>query len=239
MSTGRKLLPLRVSKSVPTTLCVIGALTAVGLAFENCQECDDCAGCIEKTELGASLESFSGTLHVAAPELRIWLSELIGASSAPDLQKLVNASLPRVEDVQTVGLLIPMGFAAQLAVLCYLDTLLTSLVVDKMIQDRDDSDETTNKAKELSAQGLANAVVAVFGGLPGAQATIRSVLILKEGGTMRLAGVFAGCFVLVEMVVLQRLVQLIPQAVFSGVLIKVGCKCSAAPFASSFGDLNN
>ena len=91
-----------------------------------------------------------------------------------------------------------------------------------MIQDRDGSDETTNKAKELSAQGLANAVVAVFGGLPGAQATIRSVLILKEGGTMRLAGVFAGCFVLVEMVVLQRLVQLIPQAVFSGVLIKVG-----------------
>ena len=108
-----------------------------------------------------------------------------------------------------------------------------------MIQDRDGSDETTNKAKELSAQGLANAVVAIFGGLPGAQATIRSVLILKEGGTMRLAGVFAGCFVLVEMVVLQRLVQLIPQAVFSGVLIKVGCKCSAAPFASSFGDLNN
>ena len=91
-----------------------------------------------------------------------------------------------------MGLLIPVGFAAQLAVLCYLDTLLTSLVVDKMIQDRDGSDETTNKAKELSAQGLANAVVAVFGGLPGAQATIRSVLILKEGGTMRLAGVFAG-----------------------------------------------
>ena len=67
VSTDRKLLPLRVSKSVPTTLCVIGALTAVGLAFENCQECDDCAGCIEKTELGASLESFSGTLHVALP----------------------------------------------------------------------------------------------------------------------------------------------------------------------------
>jgi hypothetical protein len=39
--------------------------------------------------------------------------------------------------------------AAQLGVLCYLDTLLTSLVVDKMIQERDQSNEVTNKAKEL------------------------------------------------------------------------------------------
>ena len=122
VSTGRKLLPLRVSKSVPTTLCVIGALTAVGLAFENCQECDDCAGCIEKTELGASLESFSGTLHAA---LRVAFAHLAERTEArADLQKLVNASLPRVEDVQTVGLLIPVGFAAQLAVLCYLGKIV-------------------------------------------------------------------------------------------------------------------
>ena len=40
----------------------------------------------------------------------------------------------------------------QLSVLCYLDTLLTSLVVDKMVQQRDGTDETTHKAKELSAQ---------------------------------------------------------------------------------------
>ena len=98
-----------------------------------------------------------------------------------------------VDDLTTEGLLPKaVGYALQLAVLCYLDTLLTSLVVDKMVQERDSSEETTNKAKELSAQGLANGVVAIFGGLPGAQATIRSVLILKEGGTMRLAGIAAG-----------------------------------------------
>lgn len=109
------------------------------------------------------------------------------------MQQLVNASIPTMEDVQTEGVLpSAVTYALQLAVLCYLDTLLTSLVVDKMVQERDDSEETTNKAKELGAQGVANAAVSLFGGLPGAQATIRSVLILKEGGTMRLAGVFAG-----------------------------------------------
>jgi hypothetical protein len=64
--------------------------------------------------------------------------------------------------------------------------------------------------------------VAAFGGLPGAQATIRSVLILKEGGTMRLAGTAAGVFVMIEMLIFQNFVKLIPQAVFCGVLVKVG-----------------
>lgn len=112
-----------------------------------------------------------------------------------DLQSLVNSSIPTVDELSTDGLMSnAVGYALQLAVLCYLDTLLTSLVVDKMVQERDDSDENTNKAKELTAQGLANCVVAFFGGLPGAQATIRSVLILKEGGTMRLAGIAAGMY---------------------------------------------
>jgi hypothetical protein len=84
------------------------------------------------------------------------------------------------------------------------------------------SDEVTHKGKELCAQGLANAIASLFGGLPGAQATIRSVLILKEGGTMRLAGTAAGVFVMVEMLIFQSFVKLIPQAVFTGVLFKVG-----------------
>jgi hypothetical protein len=54
------------------------------------------------------------------------------------------------------------------------------------------------------------------------QATIRSVLILKEGGTMSLAGGAAGVFVMVEMLIFKELVKLIPKAVFSGILFKVG-----------------
>lgn len=107
-------------------------------------------------------------------------------------------------------------FAVQLAILCYLDTLLTALVIDKM------SGEETRRDREMAAQGVATGLVALVGGIPGAQATIRSVLMLKEQATLRLAGVLVGVFVLVEMVLFREWLGLIPQAVFTGVLIKVG-----------------
>ena len=62
----------------------------------------------------------------------------------------------------------------------------------------------------------------MIGGIPGAQATIRSVLILNEGATWRLASASVGVFVLMEMLVFQGYVSLIPVSVFSGILFKVG-----------------
>merc|ERR1711959_801637 len=116
-------------------------------------------------------------------------------------------------------------FALNLTMLCYLDTLLTSLVMDQKVDEKySEADRwaKTNQNKELFAQGLANGFVALFGGLPGAQATIRSVLILNEGARTRVAGVCVGVFAIIEMVALQGLVAKIPAAVFSGVLLKVG-----------------
>merc|ERR1712093_597484 len=116
-------------------------------------------------------------------------------------------------------------FALNLTMLCYLDTLLTSLVMDQKVDEKYDEVNRwpkTNQNKELFAQGIANAFIALFGGLPGAQATIRSVLILNEGARTRIAGVCVGVFAIVEMVALQSLVGMIPAAVFSGVLLKVG-----------------
>merc|ERR1711953_535647 len=54
------------------------------------------------------------------------------------------------------------------------------------------------------------------------QATIRSVLILNEGAKTRFAGICVGLFVICEMISLQTLIGMIPSAVFSGVLLKVG-----------------
>lgn len=113
-------------------------------------------------------------------------------------------------------LLIAAPFALQLAVLGYLDTLLTSLVIDKMTHEK------TKQNKELLGQGLAMGVVSLVGGIPGAQATIRSVLIVKEKATSRFAGILVGIFALAEMILFQNTINLIPQAVFSGILIKVG-----------------
>lgn len=155
----------------------------------------------------------------------IGLSEIefthIGAiSSVSDLKDKFSGQIPSNWSFALVQLALPRAF--ELAVLAYLDTLLTSLVVDKLVTRLQGAKEETAQNQELAAQGLANASVALFGGIPGAQATIRSVLILKEGATRRVAGVLVGVFALVEMLLLQGLIHLIPKAVFSGVLLKVG-----------------
>ncbi len=116
----------------------------------------------------------------------------------------------------TAALLLALKYGFILAMLAYLDSLLTALVVDKL------TGEKTQQNRELIAQGLSAAAVVPFGGIPGAQATIRSVLIVNEGATMRLAGVMVGVFALAEMLVFRNLIVQIPQAVLGGVLIKVG-----------------
>lgn len=140
--------------------------------------------------------------------------------SLMDLQNRVISQLPTQWSFALILLAVP--FVVQLAMLAYLDTLLTSLVVDRKVEVMHGHKDITKPNQELCAQGIANAAVSLFGGIPGAQATIRSVLILNEGATMRLAGVLVGVFVLIEMLMFQDLISLIPQAVFSGVLLKVG-----------------
>jgi SulP family sulfate permease len=121
-----------------------------------------------------------------------------------------------------------LPFAFQLAMLGYIDTLLTSRIVDAKVDIMYPVEQRwrpTNKNVELLGQALGNALCALFGGIPGAQATIRSVLILNEGAVTRMAGVFAGLLTIIEMAALQSLVARIPQCVLTGVLFKVGYDC--------------
>jgi SulP family sulfate permease len=144
-------------------------------------------------------------------------------SSFADVSNLFTTNFPSRWSGAWILKAIP--YALNLTMLCYLDTLLTSLVMDQKVDEKyEEADRwaKTNQNKELFAQGIANAFVALFGGLPGAQATIRSVLILNEGARTRVAGVCVGVFAIIEMVALQSLVGLIPSAVFSGILLKVG-----------------
>merc|ERR1712048_889428 len=144
-------------------------------------------------------------------------------SSFADVSGMYSRNFPTIWTAGWIAKSIP--FALNLTMLCYLDTLLTSLVMDQKVDEKYaevDRWPKTNQNKELFAQGIANGFVALFGGLPGAQATIRSVLILNEGARTRVAGMAVGVFALIEMVALQSLVGKIPAAVFSGVLLKVG-----------------
>jgi len=106
--------------------------------------------------------------------------------------------------------------ALSLAVLGSIDSLLTSLVADSLTR-------TTHKPnKELFAQGLGNTLVSLVGGLPGAGATMRTVVNIKSGGTTRLSGIIHSVVLLLILLVFGHQAEYIPMAVLSGILIKVG-----------------
>jgi sulfate permease, SulP family len=119
-------------------------------------------------------------------------------------------------------------YAFQIALLGYLDSLLTALVIDKM------TNEKTRFNKELMAQGVANGISAFFQGLPGAQATIRSVLLVKEGAKGRLSGVMIGVFALMGIILFKDYLQLVSSAVFVGVLFKAGADVFDIEFSGHY-----
>ncbi|MFM9033514.1 MAG: SulP family inorganic anion transporter [Mycobacterium sp.] len=109
--------------------------------------------------------------------------------------------------------------AVQLAVLGSIDTLLSSLMADSMTRTRHDSN------RELIGQGIGNIGAAVVGGLPGAGASIRSVVNIKAGGRTRASGVIHGLLLLAILLGLSGLVRHIPTAVLAGILVAAGLGC--------------
>lgn len=106
--------------------------------------------------------------------------------------------------------------AMSLAFLGAIDSLLTSVVADNLTKTKHDPN------RELIGQGIGNGIAAFFGGLPGAGATIRTVVNIKAGGRTRLSGMLAGVMILVLLLVLGPIASKIPAAVLAGILITVG-----------------
>jgi SulP family sulfate permease len=109
-----------------------------------------------------------------------------------------------------------LQYGITLAALGAIDSLLTSVVADNLTKTRHDSN------RELWGQGLGNIGAALLGGLPGAGATMRTVVNVKAGGKTRLSGIMAGVFLLVVLLGLGPLVGRIPNAVLAGILVTVG-----------------
>jgi len=110
--------------------------------------------------------------------------------------------------------IVPMALA--LAVLGVIDSLLTSVVADSMTKSQHNSN------KELIGQGIGNIVASLVGGLPGAGATMRTVVNIKAGGTTRISGMTHSFFLLAILLGLGRYAALIPLPVLAGILMKVG-----------------
>ena len=116
-----------------------------------------------------------------------------------------------------LGSITPYIFTAlTLALLGAIDSLLTSVVADNMTKTKHKPN------KELIGQGIGNSIGAIFGGIPGAGATIRTVVNINAGGKTRLSGMMAGVLLLIVLLALGPVASQIPAAVLAGILITVG-----------------
>ena len=103
-----------------------------------------------------------------------------------------------------------------LALLGAIDSLLTSLVADNITQT------SHNSNRELIGQGMANTAAGFLSGLPGAGATMRTVINIKSGGATPLSGMSHSLVLLVVLLGAGPLAAQIPTALLAGILIKVG-----------------
>ena len=134
----------------------------------------------------------------------------------------INASLPKPEglvfNMETINLLIPSAFT--IAVLGAIESLLSATVADGVIGDRHDSNT------ELIAQGAANIIVPIFGGIPVTGAIARTMTNINNGGRTPVAGIVHAVVLLLIFLFLMPLAQYIPMACLAGVLVVVSYNMS-------------
>ena len=110
--------------------------------------------------------------------------------------------------------------AITIAVLGAIESLLSAAVADGVIGDRHDSNT------ELIAQGVANVVAPIFGGIPATGAIARTMTNINNGGKTPIAGIIHAVVLLLILLLLMPLAQYIPMACLAGVLVIVSYNMS-------------
>ena len=97
-----------------------------------------------------------------------------------------------------------------------IDSLLTSVVADNLTKTKHNSRRT------VIGQGLGNIITGLFGGIPGAGATVGTVTNIKAGGITRLSGFLKGLFLIAIIIGVADYIEMIPMAVLASILISTG-----------------
>ncbi|MEA5451656.1 SulP family inorganic anion transporter [Leptolyngbya sp. CCNP1308] len=103
-----------------------------------------------------------------------------------------------------------------LGMLGCIDALLTAMIADSITRTQHDSN------KELIGQGIGNLMSGLFGGMPGAGATMGTVVNIQAGGRTALSGLVRAGILLVVVLWAAPLTRAIPLAVLAGIAVKVG-----------------
>ena len=131
-------------------------------------------------------------------------------SSLPELKIGAIASI-HASDITLI-----IELALTLALLGAIDSLLTSVITDNITKTKHHSN------RELVGQGIGNIMASCIGGLPGAGATMRTLVNVNAGGQTPLSGVIHGVLLLATLLGLGNYAQEIPIPVLAGILITVG-----------------
>ena len=160
------------------------------------------------------------TRFMPGPLVALIVGTLLGVLALRDVPVIgpVPTGLPQLHlGLPSIGFLVSaIQPALILALLGSVDSLLTSLVADSMTGTRHNAD------RELIGQGIGNMVAGLFGGVPGAGATMGTVINIRAGGTTQISGALRAVVVLALLLGLGRYVEPIPHAVLAGILMKVG-----------------
>ena len=157
---------------------------------------------------------------VPAPIVGLIAGTLVGVlwlTDAPVIGQ-IPAGLPGLQmGLPSAGFLVTaIHPAIILALLGSVDSLLTSLIADSLTGTRHNPD------RELVGQGLGNMIAGLFGGLPGAGATMGTVTNIRAGGTTQISGIVRAILLLALLLGLGRFVEPIPHAALAGILMKIG-----------------
>lgn len=146
------------------------------------------------------------------------ISHLIGLEltyldlSFASLFDSVNLNLPHFE-WPLVWIILPLAF--ELSLVALLDTLLTGVIMEKKTKHK------TKHMQELGGQSIALFVTGLISGLPGAQSTVPSMMLYKEGGHHKWSKLFVSIFAVLITLAFVPLIQYVPVAVFAGLIFKI------------------
>lgn len=158
--------------------------------------------------------------YIPGSLLALVLSTLLGMYLFNDVKVIgeIPSGLPALQlPVISIGEFATIiKFSLVLAFLGSIDSLLTSLIADSITRTHHKSD------RELFGQGIGNIISGLFGGLPGAGATMRTVVNVRAGGRTPISGALHAVVLLFMVLGLGAFAEHIPHAVLAGILLKVG-----------------
>ena len=199
---------------------VIGSLTVMGRAFGNINLLDLCLGLLTIAiiygwkRINKIIPSQLAALLIVTVVAHFFIPNYRTIGEIPAGFPEVKLDIFSIFSFKEIRPFIVSAFS--LAFLGAIDSLLTSIVADNLTKTK----HLPNK--ELIGQGIGNSIAALFGGIPGAGATIRTVVNIDSGGKTKISGMVAGLLLLLVLLSLGPLASRIPAAVLAGILITVG-----------------